>query len=73
MPEIRQISQQVTDRALIEFCQLVEIVERGGMPGAAGPHLPVGEHLERLGLIRPTLIPFVSGLALAPAMGVAQS
>jgi hypothetical protein len=73
MPKIRQINKQIADGALVEFCQLAEVVERGGMPGAARPHLPVREHLERLQLIRPTLIPFVSGLALAPLMGVTQS
>lgn len=42
------------------------------MPGTTGPLLPVREALERLQLIGPALVPFVSSPALAPAMGIAE-
>ncbi len=37
MPEVRQISKQVGDGALVEFCQLAEVVEIGGITGTTRP------------------------------------
>ena len=66
--EVQAISEEVGNVAVIQLGESRKDSEGWFVPRPTGPSLPVGKVLERLGIIRPKIVPAVGCVLLAPAV-----
>src|SRR6266851_9934113 len=66
--EVWAIDDEIGHGALVQLRELGQHVERRHVAGDARPHLPVGKTLEGLWFSRPSHVPLVRSLPLAPAV-----